>query len=287
MKTRSIEGFKMCLDPNDGGISGVLMSKGSREPCFMWILRRETGGEIGIDIGGNIGYTTLPMCATMDRVIAFEPDARSRKLLEASISLNEFNEKTEIRDEAVSDRTGEISMFMDARPNLSTIVGSGKKGSTTTVKTITLDSMGVEPSFIKMDIEGGEVGALNGGMECLQATPKCKILIEVHPQYYNEGNNFRDVVEKLLGIGYGFKYVVSAAVPRPDLFVEHGYNPLEGAPIGRRAIYTDVAEKHALDWCSRSIEQIQPNGKTSPKIVRAIMLEKPYIRYIINRRTVT
>lgn len=272
--TKTIEGFEMQLNPQDGGISGVLLNKGSREPCFMWILRKEVGGKIGLDVGGNIGYTTLPMCQAMDRVVAFEPDKRSRKLLVANVGLNGFEGKTEIRTEAVSDTNGEVDMFMDAKPNLSTVVGTGSSGSIKTVRSVTLDSLGVEPAFIKMDIEGGEVGALQGGLGCLEATLECKILIEVHPQYYHEGNNFRNVLEKVLGLGYRFKYVVSAAVPRPDLFRQHGYEPITDAPIARRAVYNTIAEEHVVDWCSRVIRQKQPNGKTSLKIVRAIMLEK-------------
>jgi len=47
MITREVNGFKMFLDPTDGGISKALANKGAREPCFMWILRKIAGMRLG------------------------------------------------------------------------------------------------------------------------------------------------------------------------------------------------------------------------------------------------
>ncbi len=80
--------------------------------------------------------------------------------------------------------------------------------------------------------------------------------------------------ESLVDIGFGFSYVVSAAVPQPDLFKEHGYHPLPNAPVARRAVYDCLCTEHAIMWSSHSIPQKYGKGKLSPKIVRAILLAK-------------
>jgi len=270
---KTIEGFPMFLDPADGGISRTLINKGLREPCFMWLLRREAQGSCGLDVGGNIGYTTLSICNTMSSVTVFEPDSRSRKLLIRNIDENGFQARTEVREEAVSDREGPINIYLDAQPNLSSTVPR-KKAKVVEISAVTLDSLGVEPEFIKMDIEGAEVSALRGGMGCLDATSRCRILIEVHPQFYGPDNDFKAVISDLLGFGYRFKFVVSAGVPRPGLFKQAGYEAFPGAPVSRRAVYAEVSEDHALDWCSRQIKQPCGKGRVSKKIVRAILLEK-------------
>lgn len=275
MIKKTIEGFPMYLNPGDGGISGALAAKGGREPCFMWLLRREARGDLGLDIGGNIGYTTLSLCKGMNRVIAIEPDRRSRKLLKKNIKLNGFGGKTTIHSFAVSNKMSESTIYLSDKPNLTTLCKpQADHHKKETISTITIDSLDLLPNFMKMDIEGYEVEALQGARETLRNTQSCKILIEVHPMFYSRDRDLRAVLKGLISDGYVIKYVISAGVPVPDLFSKYNYSPLSGAPIARRAIYDCVSQDHALDWSTRVINQKLPNGKTSPKIVRAIMLEK-------------
>ena len=274
MITKTINGFKMFLNPGDGGISRTLARKGIREPCVMWILQNEASGRLGLDVGANIGYTTLPLCREMNKVIAIEPDPRSRMLLVMNIEANGFNDATEIYDFAVSDKKGRQTFYLYDKPNLSTLYDRpDMKGQKFEVRTRTIDILGVLPNFIKMDIEGHEVEALRGAMRSLKETDRCKILVEVHQQFY-AGDSFEQVLKELVDTGFRFKYLVSAGVPRPDLFKKHGYEPVAGAPIHKRAIYDCVSTEHAIKWSSHPIEQKRSKGRISPKIVRAILLVK-------------
>jgi len=274
MITKKINGFKMFLNPEDGGISRTLARKGVREPCFMWILQNEASGRLGLDVGANIGYTTLPLCRAMDKVIAIEPDPRSREILIKNIEANGFRQTTEIYNFAVSDREGADVIWLADKPNLSALYErSDMKGQRCKVATRTIDTLGVLPNFIKMDIEGHEAHALRGAMGCLKETDRCKILIEVHPQFF-VGDSFEVVLRELVDIGFRFKYVVSAGVPRPDLFKKHGYEPVPGAPAHKRAVYDCVSTEHAIKWSSYPIEQKRSKGRISPKIVRSILLVK-------------
>ena len=265
---KEIEGFPMSLNPHDGGISSVLIKKGKREPCFMWLLRQQRG-RYAIDCGANIGYTTLSMCKNFASVYAFEPDDRSRELLQDSILLNDYREKCSISEAALSDMTGYVFFEQTPKPNLSKISTSGRR-----VESVRIDDIDIYPDFIKMDVEGGEVRVLHGAKETLTAIPKCSILIEVHPQFYDEANDFRECLEYLLEVGYKITHVVSAGMERPDLFMENNYYPSRTFANCRRAIYNDISQEHAVDWASRVIEQKLPNGKVSPKIIRAILIEK-------------
>lgn len=274
MITKKINGFKMFLAPEDRGISKILANRGIREPCFMWILKNEACGCLGLDVGANIGYTTLYLCRGMDKVIAIEPDPRSRKLLIKNVEVNGFKDSTEIYDFAISDKSGRQTICLADKPNLSTLCDrADMKGQKREVLTRSIDSLDVLPSFIKMDIEGYEVQALHGAMRCLKETKYCKILLEVHPQFFIK-NSFEVVLRDLVDIGFKFKYVVSAGVPQPDMFKKYGYEPVPGTPINRRAIYDCVATEHAIKWSSYPIEQKCKKGKISPKIVRSILLVK-------------
>lgn len=278
MIEKVLNGFRMKLDPSLGGLSSTLAKVDDREQCFMWILNKEAGGEVAVDVGANIGYTTLPLCAACDRVIAVEPDPRSIGLLRENIALNDF--QVEVRECALSNACEERSFTLAKKPNQSGFCDK-IQGTSHTVRTMLFDDLGVVPSFVKMDIEGHEVEVLQGAMKSLQAANPCKILIEVHPQFY-WGDAFEVVLRDLVEMGFRFKYVVSAGVPVPDLFKERGYTPIKGAPMAHgktrgiytRAVFDCVDPEDAIQWSAYSHMQDRPWGKPSPKIVRSILLVK-------------
>jgi len=266
MICKNIEGFQMALDPSDGGISNVLNRHGSREDAFMWLLRREAVGCLGLDIGANIGYTTLSLCRNMDRVIALEPDPRSRKLLEENVKLNKYENKCDIGSEIVSDKVSTDTIYLNKKPNLSSIVS--RSGTPRRVESTTIDEIcNIEkicPSFIKMDIEGAEVQVLKGGREALFNTDECKILMEVHPTLYN-GNEFMDVLSEYVDAGFNIKYVIPARAHR-KFMSNCGYEPMIFFNRVDRGVYSDIRGEDAIRWASRV------DGKT--KRIRAIMLGK-------------
>jgi hypothetical protein len=114
-------------------------------------------------------------------------------------------------------------------------------------------------------------------MDTFARVKNCKILIEVHPQYYSEERNFAKVLENLFSLGFNVKYVVSAGVSEPDLFKEKGYKPIKTVKDKKhkRGVYDDISNEDALNFSSYIHEQKNPeNGKISKKIVRSILLVK-------------
>jgi FkbM family methyltransferase len=284
-KYYDVEGFKMYLD-DEGvkGIRGVLKRDRGREPAFMWILRKEASGALGIDLGANIGYTTVSLCNNMEKVIAIEPDGRCKKSLLKTIKANGFQDKLTYYKFAMSDKVGDSYIhYAEKHCNLNTLCDPTEKLQKNhnfkkkKIETMTIDSLSVDPNFIKMDIEGYEVEALRGGMETFKRADKCKLLIEVHPQYYSEERNFAIVLEQLFSFGFNIKYVVSAGVSCPDLFKEKGYKPIREMRDKKhmRGIYNDISNEDALEFSSYVHRQKNPEtGKVSEKIVRSILLVK-------------
>jgi FkbM family methyltransferase len=286
MVIKQIDKFKMHLY-DKGGVSGDLIENGYREPEFMWIAKTEIEGNVGMDLGSNIGYFSLFLCDRMNEVICIEPDQRSRKLLKKNIDLNNFSHKTKIYDFAISDESGYKKIyFAKTNSNLSTMCKKGfskkDKYKSFKVKTKTIDSLDLEElNFVKMDIEGYEVEVLSGGMETFKRSSNCKILLEVHPQFYSEDKDFSVVLKRLVEMGYNFRYVVSAAIVCPDLFKKNGYIPFKVFDTGNhiRGIYKDMKVKDAINFCSRKHKQkyFCKNAnkyKISKKIVRSILLVK-------------
>jgi len=274
--------FKMHLDPLKRGISGALWGQGYREPCFMWIIKKEATEGIGVDMGANLGYVTLPLCQQLDYVIAIEPDQRSIKLLKKNIKENNFLEKTKICKFAISNRVGQETIYLAKKnPNLNTFCSNERLKKkkdlmgTKIVKTRTLDSLNILPNFVKIDIEGYEVEAIWGGLETLRRSEKCKLLIEVHPQFYDEKRDFSKVLYELFNIGFNVKYIVSAGCECPNIFKQKGYTPFKSMKDGlrKRGIFKNVSKEDAVDFCSFThIVSAQNNNKT--KVARSILLVK-------------
>lgn len=264
---KKIEGIQMVLNPHDKGISHRLISRGFREPGYMWILRKEAFG-FGMDIGANLGYCTLSMAKKCDKVYAFEPDERSRILLEKNIKLNKL-ENVYVLKEAVGSKICTVNFHKDEKPNLSRVIEEKDEYWDKGIKCLSIDEIcettGQMPNFIKMDIEGSEVNALKGALKTLKKAEYLKILVEIHPQFYSKTNDFRVILEKLIEMGYHFKYVVNAK-GKIDLF--KNYTCVKRfSHYKHRAVFKDVPNEKILKWATK-----MPDDEL--KVIRSIMLDR-------------
>jgi len=278
----------MFLDREDKGISTTLMTlkKGTdREPAFMKVLRQEVNeGMIALDIGANIGYVTLilaDLVGTQGHVYAIEPGPHNFEVLNKNVIVNNYQDRVETFHRGVSDENKQSKFFISEQSNLHSMQKTKHTTSSVNIDLVKIDDFMKEkhsPNFIKMDIEGHEVEALNGMVEMLRnAPPPVKILIEVHPMYYSSEHSLEDSLRKLFDVGFNSKYVISAGTGRPDFFVNHGYEPDEIIETGNfaRGIYSKISNEHLIISACRDHEQyLEKQDIHTTKIVRAIMIEK-------------
>ena len=138
-------------------------------------LRREAlgkGGELFVDIGANVGTWALRASRSFDKVIAFEPDPTANKILRINIALNRLSNIRVFRL-ALSDRNGEAT-FRGINPR------NPGAGLLYKVPTVTLDSLNVKPSLVKIDTEGDEGLILRGAAMALKQRPR--LVVETHSQ---------------------------------------------------------------------------------------------------------
>ena len=268
MKIKEIEGFQMALEPSKPGISDELYRKGGREFPFMFILRKEVKGcHVGYDIGANIGYTTLSIAKECDRVLAFEPDKRSRGLLKKNIELNGF-ENVRFFREAVTDDCLGVDIYLSKKPNQTSIARNkaGKGARKVHVPSTTLDTyarFNDDHVFMKMDIEGAEVEALRGAKKILSHNEHVKILVEIHPKAYGKGRDFRETMDLLTFHGFRMKYIVNAK-GMVDLFRAKGAKLVKEFDGYERAVWEPF--NGAKEWCL--------NFYGGKKIVRSVLWVK-------------
>lgn len=144
----------------------------------------DLNNEVFFDVGSYDGATIktfIEHCENYKSIYAFEPDNSAfSRLYRASEDLNNLI----YLNMGLSDTNGEIPFFSEEYGS-SHILGAssedtcGKKCSN--ILSIKGDSLNLSPTFIKMDIEGSEIPALNGLKETIRKqTPKLAICLYHH-----------------------------------------------------------------------------------------------------------
>jgi FkbM family methyltransferase len=134
--------------------------------------------KVVFDIGAQIGYyAVLAAKLGVEQVFAFDVDKSFLKAAKKNAKSNNVLDKIRFIRNAISNKDGEVV-------EIENYSGRSK------VKTISLDSFCVRnniwPDFIKMDIEGFELEALEGASQLLSYKPI--ILLAFHPKFIEARN---------------------------------------------------------------------------------------------------
>jgi FkbM family methyltransferase len=118
-------------------------------------------GSLVVDIGANVGATVSMFASRVGHVHAFEPAPRALRLLRA----NHWTNVT-IHPVALTNHDGTTFFEESASLDVSHISSSGIE-----VEARTLDSFGLQPDVIKIDVEGFEPQVLAGAVQTLRHSP--------------------------------------------------------------------------------------------------------------------
>lgn len=162
---------------------------------FEEFLGLNQAGEIFCDVGCFDGFTTkefIARCPSYKAIYVFEPEKSNMEVVKANLSQYK---NIEYCDVGLSDKSGIVNF----EPN-----GSGSRISESGSASIRLETLnglihdGV--TFIKMDIEGGELSALRGSSDVIRKyRPKLAIAC------YHKVNDFLDISQYLLSLNPQYK----------------------------------------------------------------------------------
>jgi FkbM family methyltransferase len=181
-----IQGHKMFLDSRD--TLGLLRDE-VYEPLETELVKKEIKkGDVVLDIGANIGYYTLIFARIVGeegKVFAFEPDPDNLALLKRNLEINGY-QNTILITKAVSNKTEKIKLYL-AEDDLGDhrIYNSHDGRKSIEIEAIKLDdyfeNYNGRIDFIKMDIQGAEGLATQGGFNLLNKNKTVKIVTEFWP----------------------------------------------------------------------------------------------------------
>ena len=145
-----------------------------------------------VDIGANLGEYTLFAAKrlTQGRVLAFEPLPTMQQILSKNISQNKLS-NVEICNYGLSDKPDTLTIYevKDRHEGLATFFPGGRESAlehTAFLKVLDheLPKLGVSRlDFIKLDIEGSELFALNGAEKTIEKF-RPVVMVEINEETY-------------------------------------------------------------------------------------------------------
>ena len=181
----------------------------SGEECEKIASLASDSGGLCLDVGANIGFMTMAMLAARCRVMAFEPQPELFKILIENCP------GADCRNVALSSSAGTAIMprlRYGARGNYGgASLGTRSELGSINVECITLDSLELDVSFIKLDVEGHELEVLRGGLDTLN---RCSPIIYMEDDRPGKSAALREFLGSL---GYRFKE------HRPPMYRENNF----------------------------------------------------------------
>ena len=184
----NIGGAIVCTNPDDPVVSLALAMKLYEVEETSYFRQNFAKGMTFVDVGANIGlFTALAIRQGASKILAIEPHSESFGFLKTTIDKNNPLMLVSAEKVALGSQEGEGRLYLnpfnkgDNRMNYSKELIEGER-----VKIKTLDSVcaqyGINSiDFLKIDVQGSELGILQGAVGVLGNSRRCIIMTEVWP----------------------------------------------------------------------------------------------------------
>jgi FkbM family methyltransferase len=170
---------------------------GAHNKGFVRCIEACRGKSCVLDVGAHIGLVTLPAASVMAEggvLYAFEPAVANEQILHLHLKLNGCSNVVVTQSLAGDKDAAEVDFYESFGPHgqnaivlksKTTLISEHGGYSRTKRRQVSLDSFCCErklaPEVIKIDVEGAELGVLEGAREIL-TTYRPVVYLSVHPR---------------------------------------------------------------------------------------------------------
>jgi FkbM family methyltransferase len=186
-----------------GGLKGAQLELDMHKEKYYWLGTYELElqhaiehfvkpGMTVFDVGANIGYISLLFSKAVGsdgRVFSVEALPANINRLQANVALNPFAANVTVVHTAIVDATKTVTFLVHDSTSMGKVAGSAGRSGEKYTDEITVDGASLDdlvykrdlpaPDVIKMDIEGGEVLAMQGMKRLLQEKHPL-MMVELH-----------------------------------------------------------------------------------------------------------
>lgn len=171
-------------------------------------------GMVVHDIGAHIGLYSLlaAQCVGSNgQVYAFEPDPRTFPYLLRNIKENGFTTTITPINKVVLNKDKVLKINLDDVTSGGTSVFPGNtSGRVVEAQSVHIDTTfhQMEIDVIKMDIEGGELSALEGMENIIRRSSNIKLFVECNPKMlHNAGDSVEELLARLSFLGFKIRLI--------------------------------------------------------------------------------
>jgi FkbM family methyltransferase len=146
------------------------------------------------DIGANIGVHALTMAKIVGprgRVVCFEPLPHIASILERTLRLNGFGERSLVICSAAANCAGKTSLPRTPDSPMSLVDPIPAKGASLTAGTISLDNHfapGERVDLVKIDMKGAEPLVYKGMSRILRENPEIELILKWSASHFVRSN---------------------------------------------------------------------------------------------------
>jgi FkbM family methyltransferase len=210
-------GARLAVVPSSLDTYAAILSKGGawNEHVFKVCANCLARDGVFYDIGANVGYMSIEVARIFDgdiSVIAIEPQPDLSRVVALSARLNDFH-RVKVFGVMLGACEGRGRLFVGTHQIHASAVAREKGSKSIDCRVTTIDTM-VErgeippPTVLKLDIEGGELRALQGATTTLR-TYRPAIIFECDENATRFGYKRRDIIDYLSSIArYTFHSIV-------------------------------------------------------------------------------
>lgn len=225
--TKTIYGHKVYVDTRDRSVAAHLLMDGFWEPWITDVFMRQLRPRATVvEVGANFGFYTLLAASIVGphgRVVAFEANTDTYRLLEASVEVNGFTDRCQLVPKAVSDKPGSLTFYKAIEHLAGSGVGNpaahspAETVSSELVEAVSLDAfLADDPrpvDFLKIDAEGSEPAIFRGAQQLLRRSPRLEGIIEFSPSLIADaGDDAGGLARDLLAQGFTLQVIDPAGL---------------------------------------------------------------------------
>ncbi len=204
-------GVSFLLDPGDLIGVTILRAGGWQDEVWDSLRPNLSEGAVFLDVGAHIGYFSMkaaPRVGRTERVLAFEPNPETLKLLRDNVTANRAGNIT-VEPIACTDREQQLTLYASAGFNTGMSSLSRENADITykeaprayavrgrPIDDVVQDRKLTRVDAIKIDVEGAEVSVLRGAVETLRRFHP-KLVVEIVPEQLA---NFKTTPDDLIAI---------------------------------------------------------------------------------------
>jgi FkbM family methyltransferase len=221
-----------------------------------------------LDIGANLGWFTLLSLSLGAHTISFEPLKYNVELLSNSITANNWCDRAKVYKVALGDHDSSEDLCL--KPAYASVAGNLHNGQLNkmphsaaeraqcleTVPVRKLDSfllhdgLAQQLDIMKVDVEGYEALAIQGGMSFFRNVVPCVVLLELIPAYvFHSGSTPRKLFAMIFDLG--FEYYsghMHERTPQQVLDWASTFGTNDYAPTGGNPNLVFIHRNHRCTW---------------------------------------